>query len=247
MLQALLALGFTTAAAIAMVGALERKRVKIFQTTGRWPTVAELVGLVTRSDTGPKTGATASARPFVLDQGVFVRGMDEHRVVQSGPRAGEVRPHWGMDIGAPEGTPVHAVKSGTVVVARPVSGYGNCIWLSHTGENTSSLYGHLSSMAVTEGQQVQAGAMIGAVGHTLAGRQVRVENGQVISTGVESTSGISPIGPHLHLEIHPWSIPRIGPTPRRTDPVRWLSRQQPPIDMFASRYRPPAGAALTVT
>ncbi len=97
--------------------------------------------------------------------------------------------HSGMDIGAPMGSTITAAAGGKIIYAGWEGGYGNTIIIDHGG-NTSTLYGHCSQLFVSEGQEVQRGQAIGAVG----------------STG-EST------GPHLHFEIRINGVP-VDPAPR---------------------------------
>ena len=86
--------------------------------------------------------------------------------------------HTGLDIAAPTGTPIYAAASGTVTsVVWANTSYGYCFRISH-GNGVETLYAHCSDMYVTQGQYVEQGQLVGAVG----------------STG-NST------GPHLHLEI----------------------------------------------
>ncbi|HEX5274661.1 MAG TPA: peptidoglycan DD-metalloendopeptidase family protein [Candidatus Rubrimentiphilum sp.] len=85
--------------------------------------------------------------------------------------------HQGLDIGANMGTPVKAAAAGTVISAGWYGGYGNYILIDHGG-GMSTGYGHLSRIDVSNGQQVQRGQLIGAVG----------------STGAST-------GPHLHFEV----------------------------------------------
>jgi septal ring factor EnvC (AmiA/AmiB activator) len=85
--------------------------------------------------------------------------------------------HPGIDIGAPMGATVTAAAGGRIIWAKPYGGYGNAIIIDHGG-STSSVYGHLSQIFVAEGQDVQRGQAIGAVGCT--GRCT---------------------GPHLHFEV----------------------------------------------
>jgi septal ring factor EnvC (AmiA/AmiB activator) len=85
--------------------------------------------------------------------------------------------HPGIDIGAPMGATVTAAAGGRIIWAKPYGGYGNAIIIDHGGD-TSSVYGHLSQIFVAEGQDVQRGQAIGAVGCT--GRCT---------------------GPHLHFEV----------------------------------------------
>jgi len=102
-----------------------------------------------------------------------------HRV---DPITGEVSSHTGTDIACAEGTPILAAADGTVTVANSLDSwggsYGYYIQIDHGG-GLETLYAHCSSICVTTGQQVQAGQVIGYVGHT--GRAT---------------------GSHLHLEVH---------------------------------------------
>ena len=72
--------------------------------------------------------------------------------------------HKGIDIQAPKGTDVFAAGQGTVTKAEWYYGYGNCVMIDHGGLVT--VYGHLDSIAVTEGQEVSCGEVIGTVGST---------------------------------------------------------------------------------
>lgn len=102
-----------------------------------------------------------------------------HRV---DPITGEVSSHTGTDIACAEGTPILAAADGIVTVANGLDSwggsYGYYIQIDHGG-GLETLYAHCSSICVTNGQQVQAGQVIGYVGHT--GRAT---------------------GSHLHLEVH---------------------------------------------
>ena len=102
-----------------------------------------------------------------------------HRV---DPITGEVSSHTGTDIACAEGTPILAAADGIVIVANGLDSwggsYGYYIQIDHGG-GLETLYAHCSSICVTTGQQVQAGEVIGYVGHT--GRAT---------------------GNHLHFEVH---------------------------------------------
>jgi septal ring factor EnvC (AmiA/AmiB activator) len=74
----------------------------------------------------------------------------------------------GLEIAAPEGTPVRALHTGTVSYADPFTGFGNLVIVDH-GENTYSLYGYLASMAVTRGAAVDSATEVGRVGMAPAG------------------------------------------------------------------------------
>lgn len=93
------------------------------------------------------------------------------------PIYGSRRLHAGIDMGAATGSPIEAAKGGTVISAGSRGGYGNTVVISHGG-GISTLYAHQSEIAVSAGDQVGRGEVIGYVG----------------STG-NST------GPHLHFEI----------------------------------------------
>jgi len=104
--------------------------------------------------------------------------------------AGEAEFHTGVDIAASFGTPVRATADGEVVSAGMASGYGREVILDH-GNGIETLYAHLSGFAVTPGQQVREGQVIGYVG--LSGRttgpnlhyEVRIHN--------------TPVNPHRYL------------------------------------------------
>ncbi len=81
------------------------------------------------------------------------------------PIAGIMRLHAGLDMAAPEGTPIRAAGSGTILSAAWGGGYGNLIQISH-GNGIITRYAHLSKMEVNSGQPVSAGALIGRMGTT---------------------------------------------------------------------------------
>lgn len=93
------------------------------------------------------------------------------------PVLGIMRNHKGLDLAAPEGTPIRATADGTVARAAWAGGYGLMVELSH-GNRTETRYGHMSRLAVLPGQRVAQGEVIGYVGST--GRST---------------------GPHVHYEI----------------------------------------------
>jgi len=127
----------------------------------------------------PKKGAASEVKPrterallpalaWPMTEGVVSSGFGE--------RWG--RPHKGIDIAAPEGTPIHAAADGEVVFAENSDGgYGKLVILEHTG-GCLTVYAHNSRILVDEGQTVRQGAPIAEVGST--GRST---------------------GPHLHFEI----------------------------------------------
>ena len=78
--------------------------------------------------------------------------------------------HGGLDIGAPEGTPILAAADGIVVVANSTDslggGWGYYVKIQHTGTAYSTLYAHCSRIAVAKNQEVKKGEVIGYVGST---------------------------------------------------------------------------------
>lgn len=103
------------------------------------------------------------------------------------PILGYARFHSGLDFGIDYGAPIRAAAAGKVLFAGWYGGYGQTIILDH-GNNVTTLYGHTSEIFVSEGQTVQRGQTIGAVG----------------STGLST-------GPHLHFEVRLSSEP-VDPT-----------------------------------
>jgi murein DD-endopeptidase MepM/ murein hydrolase activator NlpD len=99
-----------------------------------------------------------------------------------GVRAG--RRHDGIDIAAPEGTPVAAAAAGKVIYAGEQAGYGALVILKHDG-GLVTLYAHNSRLLVSEGERVRRGQPIARVG----------ESGR--------TSG-----PHLHFEVREGTRPK---------------------------------------
>ncbi|MBF0463216.1 MAG: M23 family metallopeptidase [Magnetococcales bacterium] len=95
-------------------------------------------------------------------QGRFSGVFGSRRILNGQPR----KPHNGVDIAAPQGTPVVAMASGTVaLVGRDYFFTGNTLALDH-GDGIISLYAHLESVAVQPGEWVTGGTVIGTVGMT---------------------------------------------------------------------------------
>ena len=99
------------------------------------------------------------------------------------PFNGEGAFHSGIDISAPNGTPVRATADGEVSDAAMGAGYGREVVLDH-GHDVTTVYGHLSAIAVMPGQHVTEGQVIGYVGQS--GRST---------------------GPHLHYEVRVHNVP----------------------------------------
>ncbi len=96
--------------------------------------------------------------------------------------------HPGIDLHASYGDPIHACLGGTVIIAAWEGGYGNAVVIDDGG-GMANLYAHQSRMAVSVGQVVTAGQVIGYIG----------------STGYST-------GPHLHFEVRVSGNP-IDPAP----------------------------------
>lgn len=92
------------------------------------------------------------------------------------PILGYSKFHSGIDLPAPSGTPIVAAKSGTVILSRLMSGYGNVIMIDHG--DTVTVYAHCSALNKSVGDSVSAGDVVAFVG----------------STGLST-------GPHLHFEV----------------------------------------------
>ncbi|MEU8183342.1 M23 family metallopeptidase [Micromonospora sp. NPDC049047] len=98
--------------------------------------------------------------------------------------------HAGIDLALPSGTPIRAAAAGTVTQAGDAAdGYGNSVFIDH-GTGYLTHYAHQSRIAVTVGQKVKAGQIIGYEG----------------ATG-DAT------GPHLHFEVHQGMWNQIDPAP----------------------------------
>jgi murein DD-endopeptidase MepM/ murein hydrolase activator NlpD len=104
--------------------------------------------------------------------------------------------HKGVDIAVPVGTPVAAMKAGTVEFAGEMRGYGLIVVVRHGG-TLRTRYGHLSSISVKQGDHVDGGQVIGLSGQ----------------------SG-NATGPHLHFEVERWGrdedpVPLLGGPPHK--------------------------------
>ena len=126
---------------------------------------------------------TASGAVVSPAQGTFTSGY--------GMRWGTL--HAGIDIANAIGTPILAIMDGTVIDSGPASGYGNWIRIQHS-DGSVSVYGHMSTLAVSVGQSVTAGQQIAGMG----------------------SEGFS-TGSHLHFEIHPSGNGAV-------DPVGWFAQ-----------------------
>lgn len=105
----------------------------------------------------------------------------------------------GIGISASPGSPVTAVRAGTVVLAGPFEGYGPTVVLSH-GDGFYTLYLYLEEISVVEGRTVSIGQVVGTVGGT-----------------------DTPEGPHIEFQVR---APVNGGSPQAQDPLQWLSARE---------------------
>jgi Peptidase family M23/Csd3 second domain len=115
------------------------------------------------------------------------------------------RPHRGVDLAAPRGTPVRAVADGWVKEAQWMGGLGRAVQIEHMGDRVTT-YGHLNEIApgIKEGATVERGQVIGYVG----------------STGLAT-------GPHLHYEVEEGG--------EHLDPLQFEVEPEDPVDGGARR------------
>ncbi len=118
-----------------------------------------------------------SARRYYLSSPLEFTRVSSGYGMRFHPISGQRKAHMGVDYAAPTGTPVRTIGDGVVEFAGVQRGYGNVIYIRHRN-NQMTVYAHLSRIGVRNGQRVNQGEFIGAVG----------------STGAST-------GPHLHLEF----------------------------------------------
>ena len=129
------------------------------------------------------TGSSGGSGSGVTGTGSFVWPVPSCTIVTSRygnrfhPILQKERFHAGIDIGASAGSTIIASDGGTIAEARYSDSYGNYVMINH-GNGYTTVYAHMSSIAVSEGQTVSQGDTIGYVG----------------STGWST-------GPHCHFEI----------------------------------------------
>ena len=169
-----------------------------------------LVTLTTGSDTtnasaaNPAVRTVPAAKPTMSSKVVFPLPEGTWAVTDNfGPRidpiSGEQSTHYGLDLGAADGTPILAAADGVVTVAEFSGNYGGLIIIEHQlgGETVATAYAHMwqHGIHVIAGERVIAGQHIGDVG----------------------SSGYS-TGAHLHFEVRPG-----GTNGKAIDPTTWLN------------------------
>lgn len=144
---------------------------------------SEIASIATFSTTRPvmrrAAGNISLKSEMPLIRGALTSGFG----MRTHPLLGGVRMHSGIDLAAPTGSPILATSDGVVGQAGWKGRYGLFVALEHTG-GLETRYGHMSQLAVTSGQAVRKGDVIGYVGST--GRST---------------------GPHLHYEMRVNGVP----------------------------------------
>ena len=150
-----------------------------------------------------KRALAAKTQPRPLWEGVFAQPRNtkvfsnfaETRTYRYHGQDVDTQIHFGYDLAAVQQSPVPAANSGVVVFAGPLSIYGNAVVVDH-GLGLQTLYGHLSSIAVKEGDPVVKEQELGRTG----------------STGLA-------LGDHLHYEV---LINGVSVTPLEWWDARWI-------------------------
>jgi murein DD-endopeptidase MepM/ murein hydrolase activator NlpD len=96
---------------------------------------------------------------------------------RTNPVTGQQQIHGGIDIKGQTGDPIYSTGKGKAFIGKPNSGFGTWVIVDH-GNGLQTYYGHMSNHLITNGEDVEAGTLIGRVG----------------STGIST-------GPHLHYQI----------------------------------------------
>lgn len=138
-------------------------------------------------------GKTDLSWPVMPNEGISAYFMDPNYLASFGIN------HYAIDIPTPQGTPIHSPADG-IVVKYHNAGYGYSYIMVYHGNNTSTVYGHVTACYAAEGQKVKKGDVIGSTGGTPGTRG----------------SGWLTTGPHLHFEV------RINGTP--VDPLLYLPK-----------------------
>jgi septal ring factor EnvC (AmiA/AmiB activator) len=151
-----------------------------------------------RREAEARGAATAAAAITTADLGQLDWPVEGRILYRFGTAAGpnNTRLPWhGIGIAAPAGTPVRAIAGGSVSLAGPLGTYLTSVLIDHGG-GYYSFYGYLSDAAVTQGERVTKGQLLGHVG-----------------------GGSSDQGPHLHFEIR-------GQGGIALDPINWLKNRR---------------------
>jgi len=126
------------------------------------------------------------------------------------PFNGEGAFHAGIDISAGFGEAIHATGDGVVEFAALGNGYGREVVIDH-GNGIKTIYGHMSGFAVTAGDQVRRGQVIGYIG--MSGRST---------------------GPHVHYEVRIQNVPVNPHKYLRLTMEQFAASNAKPVDAFGS-------------
>jgi septal ring factor EnvC (AmiA/AmiB activator) len=113
-------------------------------------------------------GSALPIRPFRGDLEWPVAGRVLTPFGRRGTKVATAPAENGVQVAAPEGSPVRAVHDGTVAYTGPFTGYGTLVILDH-GAQTFSLYGQLAASQVQRGARVERGQVVGTAGRVLVG------------------------------------------------------------------------------
>lgn len=141
------------------------------------------------------SSGSQSSQTTASASGFFWPIASSHRVTspfgwRTHPITGRRNLHGGIDIAAPNGTPIMASKAGVVVISQYGSSYGNYVVISHP-DGTRTLYAHMSQRNVSAGDTVRQGQTVGLVGSTgsSTGNHLHFETW----TGSSSSSRVNPM------------------------------------------------------
>lgn len=144
---------------------------------------------------GSTSSGSQSSQTTASASGCLWPIASSHRVTspfgwRTHPITGRQHLHGGIDIAAPNGTPILAAKAGVVVISQYGSSYGNYVVLSHP-DGTRTLYAHMSQRSVSAGDTVSQGKTVGLVGSTgsSTGSHLHFETW----TGSSSSSRVNPM------------------------------------------------------
>ena len=147
------------------------------------------------SASGSSSSGSQSSQTTASASGFLWPIASSHRVTspfgwRTHPITGRQNLHGGIDIAAPNGTPIMASKAGVVVISQYGSSYGNYVVISHP-DGTRTLYAHMSQRNVSAGDTVSQGQTVGLVGSTgsSTGNHLHFETW----TGSSSSSRVNPM------------------------------------------------------
>lgn len=155
---------------------LTEEKKSLYSTEGREKEI-KLIRSALKTESKEKLWKEDFSKPVEI---VIESVYGEKRVLEGKPLKGF---HRGVDLGAPEGTPIGSVNDGKVILAGAFAEEGNMVMIDH-GQGIISAYLHMSQILVSKDQSLKKGEIVGKVG----------------STGISNT-------PHLHLGIYIHGIP----------------------------------------